>query len=939
MEGTFTLDEIPTSATLRITADDFFVLNVNGKFLLFSENWRNLRNLDVTKLLKVGDNRITARCKNEQGPAGLLAWLTMTMKDGQTKKIVTDGQWKTRRGGDVHKKEPLIAAKALGARGMQPWGDPWGDETTIDVVDGFKVEKIYDVPAGEGSWVSICNDGHGGFYVSDEKDQGLYQVKIGRTSHGTETVQTKKLPVDLSGAQGMVVIDDVLFAQISGAGLHSIQDTDGDGLVDNATLVSGMDGHGEHGTHGLLRDPVGGGFYMIAGNGTDLPKVRRRHNPVFHEDSLMDRIWAPKMLNRKGWTVPGGWICRYDLETEKIDLESTGLRNAYDLAMNEFGDKFTFDSDEEWDLGMPWYRPTRIYHTVSGGEYGWRSGSDKWPAYYEDLLPPVLEVGPGSPTGMLSGAGAKFPAKYQRSIFALDWTYGTMRAITLTPNGASYSADSHEFLSGTPLALTDAVIADDGSMVFLVGGRKIPSAVYRVTYAGKESTESVDDVRMKDANPARQKRAALEAFHGRVDGEAIGQAWPLLASEDRFLRFAARVAIESQPVDQWLARLKAADDPQTIVTATVALARVGQPKHAMLAHEKLDSLDLASLSDPLMLGFFRAQALVWSRLAVPSNPLKAGDRLLPLASSKNPQVQREVIRLMVSLNDSRILESAFSCLADNRPTALPKWSSTELLSRNESKSYGGTFARFLTNQPPLDRIQIATFIADLSGSWTEKQSQAFFQFLIDASGRSGGAAYLDYLGTIRNRALDAGGDEIAKIAKGLPLPLTNLRPITVTPPVGPGQRWTVDQAIAEFKSVDASEMDLHRGRNLFHATSCIKCHQFDGEGGAIGPDLSNARGKFDVKAMLESIIEPSKAISEQYGTMTVLLDSGEIMTGVMVKGDDGTVNIYEGEKLHTIDESEIEQMKQSTVSMMPAELANTLNAEELRCLIFYILGK
>ena len=946
IEGTFVLEEPPESATLRITADDFFVLNVNGEFLMFSENWRNLRNVDVTKLLKAGENRVTARCSNEQGPAGLLAWVTIKTKDGQTRTIVSNGQWKTRAGGDSHQDDPLVAAKVLGPRGMQPWGAPWEDgASAVNVLDGFKVEKLYEVPANEGSWVSICNDGRGGLYASDEKEQGIFHLSFSEASDSlgaTESpskVTVTKLPIDLSGAQGMLVEDGVLYAQISGIGLHRVNDTNGDGIVDQAKLLIAMDGHGEHGTHGLMRDPNGGGFYLIAGNGTDLPEVTRRRNPAAFEDKLFDRIWAPKMLNRKGWVVPGGWMGRYEMATNTITLVSVGLRNAYDLAANEFGDRFTYDSDEEWDLGMPWYRATRIYHVVSGGEYGWRSGSDKWPAYYEDVLPPILEVGPGSPTGMLSGKGSMFPAQYQRAVFALDWTYGTMRAISLTPSGASYQAESKEFLSGTPLALTDAVIAADGSMIFITGGRKIPSALYRVTYEGEDSTEPVSDVSMTDANQDRQLREQLEDYHGRVDDGAINMAWPQLASSDRFLRFAARVAVESQPIDQWISRLEAAADPQTIITSVVALARMGGPKHAVIAQSKLDALNLDSLNDAQVLGFLRAQALVWSRLGKSVDSVAAGDRLLPLTGSDDPRVQCEVTRLMVSLHDARILEPAFSWITDHHPSSLPVWGSTELLSRNESKSYGGTFSRYLTNQPPLDSIQLAMFLADLSGSWTDAQSGQFFQFLIDASGRQGGAAYLDYLGTIRKRALNSGGENLARIAESLPLSMTNRRPITVTPPQGPGQQWTVESALSAFAPLRGGEVDLERGRNLFHATICINCHQFDGEGGAIGPDLSNARGKFDATAILQSIIEPSKAISDQFGTSIVLLDSGKVLTGIVIQGDDQTISIFEGEKRSTVDEEEVLRIKKSPVSMMPADLVNTLNAEELHCLVQYILGK
>ncbi len=58
----------------------------------------------------------------------------------------------------------------------------------------------------------------------------------------------------------------------------------------------------------------------------------------------------------------------------------------------------------------------------------------------------------------------------------LDWSWGKMWAVHLSPQGASYTATKEEFLSGLPLPLTDAVIhPGDGSMYFSIGGRKVQS--------------------------------------------------------------------------------------------------------------------------------------------------------------------------------------------------------------------------------------------------------------------------------------------------------------------------------------------------------------------------------------------------------------------------------------------------------------------------------
>src|SRR5262249_13615289 len=157
-----------------------------------------------------------------------------------------------------------------------------------------------------------------------------------------------------------------------------------------------------------------------------------------------------------------------------------------------------------------------------------------------DSLPATVNIGIGSPTGVTNGIGAKFPAKYQKALYVLDWTYGRLIAVHLTPKGSSYTATWENFvapksLQGTgtkaPLNLTDAVIGADGAMYFVIGGRNTQAALYRVSYTGSEPTAPAD---LHDAAGAkeRQQRHVLESFHGKQDPKAVETAWPFLNSED-----------------------------------------------------------------------------------------------------------------------------------------------------------------------------------------------------------------------------------------------------------------------------------------------------------------------------------------------------------------------------------------------------------------------
>jgi hypothetical protein len=117
-----------------------------------------------------------------------------------------------------------------------------------------------------------------------------------------------------------------------------------------------------------------------------------------------------------------------------------GFRNQYDIDFSADGELFTYDSDMEWDVGLPWYRPTKIFHVTSGGEYGFREGSAKWPEYYPDSVATTADVGLGSPTGVKFGTNSNFPEKYRRAFYAMDWTYGRILAVHLKPDGSTFTA-------------------------------------------------------------------------------------------------------------------------------------------------------------------------------------------------------------------------------------------------------------------------------------------------------------------------------------------------------------------------------------------------------------------------------------------------------------------------------------------------------------------
>ena len=83
----------------------------------------------------------------------------------------------------------------------------------------------------------------------------------------------------------------------------------------------------------------------------------------------------------------------------------------------------------EPEFGVPWYRPVRVFWMPSGADLGYRGNSGKYPTWYEDSLPPLVEIGLGSPVGVTFGYRTAFPAKYQKALYVADNNYGKIIAV------------------------------------------------------------------------------------------------------------------------------------------------------------------------------------------------------------------------------------------------------------------------------------------------------------------------------------------------------------------------------------------------------------------------------------------------------------------------------------------------------------------------------
>jgi hypothetical protein len=477
-------------------------------------------------------------------------------------------------------KRMLLAAVgilSLGAGRLLAQDNP---ADKLEALPDFRVEHVLRAdPKQHGSWINLGRDPKGRLLLCGQRNQPLTRLTL--KDGKVEKEEILKVPV--TEIMGLLYAFDALYVNGQGKdnagknvyGLFRLKDSGNDQLDQAEFLREWGGGAGEHGAHAIVLGPDQK-LYIVNGNFVGLPNDLLPSSP--HRNYADDRI-LPRAEDGNGFGAgrkpPGGYIVRVDKDGKNAELFASGQRNDYDIAFNADGELFGWDSDMEWDWGTPWYRPVRVFHATSGADQGFREGSAKWPAHYADSLPGVVDIGVGCPVGVVFGYGAKFPAKYQKALYILDWTYGRLSAVHLKPQGASYTATWENLVAPkglkggpkTPLNLTDAVVGEDGALYFTVGGRNTQASLYRVSYVGKESTAPVD---AKDAEgaEARAQRRALEAFHVN-EGPVPAPVLEGLRSPDRFVRYAARIALERRPVASWKA--SALDS----ATGLLALARVG----------------------------------------------------------------------------------------------------------------------------------------------------------------------------------------------------------------------------------------------------------------------------------------------------------------------------------------------------------------------------
>jgi putative heme-binding domain-containing protein len=887
------------------------------------------------------------------------------------------------------------------------------DQSRFTVPAGFAVEEVLSHEQ-VGSVAAITFDSRGQMVIAKEFGDIVTLI-----AGPDGTYEQRVFSDQITNSQGLVFDGPDLIAVAigpGGTGMYRLIDENGDSRADRIVDEEPVNRRIEdHGPHAPVWGPDGYLYWInantagIYGDPSPLSPVRSYHDATVASTSRGFYRNPAGKVYRKNLTRHAGTAAGGAADPKDWELYSAGHRNPYDMAFNLIGEPFTFDSDHEPELAMPWYRGTSTVHILPGGEYGYREGSGVHPFYYFDNAPILEQQNRGSPTGVAVYHAYNYPAEYWDMVLFADWSRGRVIGTRLTRNGAGYTPQSGNFIFGTPLNVTDIEVGPDGNVYFTLGGRWTQGGVYRVVYRGQEAmtrpsaTTPIDQVltmiqprsaqsrelaratraRMGDraweraleaevrnvrATPERRVRAMellqvfgpelddskLVALRGDAawevraastyylglrttetarrelvarlkDGDAFVQrraaeallrtgvhptaqapidpevdVFPLLASEDPYLRHAARNLLREINPNRWRESVLALNRYPEAVEGLLAYVQTVGPHQDMYNFSRIINREYELLrADPTeeqLLDLLRLMQVTMARdqgvRSFPLFPSSArvtggviyrpgqgffnSDEVRPdgtgggTGQSQNVQVYAEIGQALLArfpASDWRVNRELTRVLAHiQAPGTIDKVLPELTNISNDAKQqihYVDMLSRFETgwDDASVERMTV----------WFEQAARDRMNVTAMRT------AYLARIPGSRAEAV------MARIQAA--------QPQTATLPAGPGGfgggapggPMTEEQIESLIFNPQATLGNASAGMRAYERAACIACHTFGPTGIQFGPDLSTIAQRFNRNDLVRSIVYPSEAIADQFQGVTVTRTDGQTVTGILLQ--------------------------------------------------------
>ena len=791
---------------------------------------------------------------------------------------------------------------------------------------------------------------------------------------------------NFNSIQGLALHDGRVFVMHAPL-LTILRDANGDGMADERRdVLSGLGWPPEkstdrlHGANGVVAGHDGWLYLALGDRGCD---VRRPEG---------DRL-----------VLQGGGILRCRPDGSDLHVFSTGLRNIYDIALDEELNVFVRDNENDGGTYM-----IRVCHSFLGADHGYPYLYQEHP---EEALSPLADLGRGSSAGGVAYLEPVFPAPYQGALFFCEWGRSVV-VYKRERKGAGFAGVTEiEFAAGAsndPYGFrpTDLIVDRDGSLLVTdwADGQRPKRGRGRIYRIRAEAAAAVPPTHRLDS----------ESYHGRIEAqlelERRGRAgladlqlnrlgvlgrlhavWLLARAQDSETLFkiaagdsdprvraqAVRAigdlfdpvlsehrlsATRSDPkIAKRLATLSRGQNPQVMLEVTVALGRLRWRESPEWLRTNLGAAD-PTLAHAVAQTLRRSKnwpaVLHW--LDAPDNSTLPPIARCALAGQAEAEVVDGLIRRLETSPEAKRRREDAGLLARvyRKPGPWTYWGfrpgprppNTEPWEK--SAAIESTLDRALAD--PDHSVRLAT-LQQMDREKIPIRSETLTRWLRSERDPASVAAILASLKSAPGETVRDAVDAVAREnAHSISNRLAALEILNREPSESSkGRPAGTDSG---RKSKTASERHARliqlalagggnpaRGREVYlnaEKTGCMKCHRLGDQGQAVGPDLTGAGRRFSRIHMIESILEPSRVIAPAFRNLSVRLKDGQELTGVRVGETEFVLTLGDAQgQSHAVKKEQIEDLQILELSLMPEGLESGLTDAEFVDLVEFLAGQ
>lgn len=672
----------------------------------------------------------------------------------------------------------------------------------------------------------------------------------------------------------------------------------------------------------------------------------------------------------------GGKVFRCRADGHDLQEVATGFWNPFGLELDRAGRLFCVDNDPG---GRP---PCRLLHVVPGGDYGYKRRYDDTHVFngWDGELPgtlPILKGTGEAPCGVISTDRIALSKSYAGSLLVASWGDAAIELYRLQPQGASFSATKENLVVGEKkfneaFCPVNFAAAPDGSLYVTDWADRTSYPVHGKGRIWRLATKKGVKVEAPThAQPLAETNAAALRFQRLLAADSPKQADELksaLADADPFIRSAAITSLAKPAFRD--AASRATDDADAAVRlgALSALWRGQLADPAPLIRKHLSDTDervrflslwwtgedrIQALADDLSRAVAQEPTPTLFQAYLAAAEMLATDTNVPAAKGAPAKPVVPVRQQLLSsiLHDDK-QPAALHAMAAATVTTLTDTKTAERLlhfARNGDTKLRQEAIRTLAACPHADVPGVLKSLALDTKLASSLRADAILSLARrDATQVPPLTVLLNdsdpYVQLETARALRLAVSE-APVRKALQDKLASLSDTSSA--LAEQLQFALKSDAskrpsnpAEWRKAAAEGGDAESGRRVFLSvqTGCTMCHQAQGRGTSIGPELTNVARSLDRAKLIDAILNPSREVAPQYEHHIVETKSGTTYSGVLVHiGLDGSPLINAlGTGRQRIPTAQITRHTTSPLSMMPVGLEDNMTTHDFRDLLAFL---